>query len=137
MRCAAAWAIVLAAWCGPLAATSQVDVVVHPAQESAALQREQLRAIFMMRLRTWPDGTPIRVFVLRDDDPLHDDFVRQRLGTFPYVLRGMWDRMVYTGTGLAPTVVGTEAELRERVRSTPGAVGYGRRNGRQDPHGDR
>jgi hypothetical protein len=32
--------------------------------------------------------------------------------------------LVFTGTGLAPTVVGSEREMRERVRSTPGAIGY-------------
>jgi hypothetical protein len=39
-------------------------------------------------------------------------------------MRDTWDRMVFTGTGLAPTVVASEQEMRERIRSTPGAIGY-------------
>ncbi len=35
----------------------------------------------------WPDGTPIRVFVLPDDDPLSDQFYREQLGMYSYVLR--------------------------------------------------
>jgi hypothetical protein len=35
--------------------------------------------------------------------------------------------MVFTGTGFAPTVVQTEKEMIERVRSTPGAIGYVRK----------
>jgi ABC-type phosphate transport system substrate-binding protein len=111
---------------GPARAAEPMEVLIHADHAGQGLDREELRAIFMMRVREWPDGRPIRVFVLRDDHELHDAFVRQRLGTFPYVLRGVWDRMVYTGTGLAPTVVGSETELRERVRATPGAIGYQR-----------
>jgi len=55
---------------------------------------------------------------------LSNQFCREQLGTFPYVMRATWDRIVFTGTGLAPTVVGSEREMRERVRTTPGAVGY-------------
>jgi hypothetical protein len=32
--------------------------------------------------------------------------------------------MVFTGTGLAPTLVRSEEEMRARVRATPGAIGY-------------
>jgi hypothetical protein len=91
------------------------------------LDRSLLRAVFTMRVRQWPDGSPIKVFVLPDSDPLSDQFYRERLGMYSYVLRRAWDRMVFTGTGLAPTVVGTEKEMIERVRSTPGAIGYVRK----------
>lgn len=83
-----------------------------------------VRAIFAIRLREWPDGVPVRVFVLPDSDPLHVEFCREQLGTFPYVLRASWDRLVYTGTGIAPEVVPNEKEMRRRVAMTRGAIGY-------------
>jgi hypothetical protein len=119
----------------PAHAADPVEPLVNADHAQIALDREQLRAIFMMRMRAWPDGAPIRVFVLHDDEVLHDAFVRQRLGTYPYVLRSVWDRMVYTGTGFAPTVVTSESELRERVRATPGAIGYQRTGGHASPGG--
>jgi hypothetical protein len=64
------------------------------------------------------------VFVLPDGDPLHVEFCREQLGTFPYVLRATWDRLVYTGTGIAPEVVANEKEMRRRVAMTRGAIGY-------------
>ena len=105
------------------------EVIVSPSLQSIALDRSLLRAVFTMRVREWPDGSPIRVFVLPDDNPLSDMFYRERLGMYSYVLRRAWDRMVFTGTGLAPTVVESEEEMRERVRSTPGAIGYVRKRG--------
>jgi ABC-type phosphate transport system substrate-binding protein len=101
-----------------------VDVIVNPDESRVSIDRDLLRGIFSMRVRAWPGGEPIRVFVLPDDDQLSDDFCRDLLGTYPYVLRAAWDRLVFTGTGLAPTVVKSEEEMRRRVLATPGAIGY-------------
>ena len=101
-----------------------VEIIVNPSLQSVPLDRDLLRAIFTMRLRSWPNGPPVRVFVLPDSDPVSDRFYREQLGMYSYVLRSAWDRMVYTGTGLAPTVVRSEKEMRERVLATPGAIGY-------------
>jgi hypothetical protein len=101
-----------------------VQIIVNPDIRGVPLDRDLLRAIFTMRLRSWPNGAPVRVFVLPDSDPVSDQFYREQLGMYSYVLRSAWDRMVYTGTGLAPTVVHSEEEMRERVLSTPGAIGY-------------
>lgn len=109
-----------------------VEVIVNPSLTSVTLNRSLLRAVFTMRMRQWPDGSPIRVFVLPDDDPLSDAFYREQLGMYSYVLRNAWDRMVFTGTGFAPTVVRSEKEMNELVRTTPGAIGYVRK---RDPMG--
>ena len=108
----------------PDVSPAAVDIIVSPSLSSTKFDRGLLRAVFTMRMRQWPDGLPIRVFVLPDNDPLSDQFYRERLGMYSYVLRRAWDRMVFTGTGLAPTVVQSEREMIERVRSTPGAIGY-------------
>jgi hypothetical protein len=106
-----------------------VQILVNPDIASVPLDRDLLRAIFTMRLRSWPNGPSVRVFVLPDSDPVSDRFYREQLGMYSYVLRSAWDRMVYTGTGLAPTVVRSEREMRERVLATPGAIGYVSRAG--------
>lgn len=106
------------------AMAAAVNILVSPDEAKTHLDRTLLRAIFTMRLRQWPDGTPVHVFVLPDRDAITDRFCREQLGTYPYVMRDTWDRMVFTGTGLAPTVVASEQEMRERIRNTPGAIGY-------------
>jgi hypothetical protein len=105
------------------------QIIVNPDLAGVPLDRDLLRAIFTMRLRSWPNGPPVRVFVLPDSDPLSDRFYREQLGMYSYILRAAWDRMVFTGTGLAPTIVRSEEEMRERVRKTPGAIGYVSKDG--------
>ena len=77
-----------------------------------------------MRRRSWTDGTPIHVFVLDDNQPLHRSFSKNVLSIFPHRLRKKWNRLVFTGTGQAPTEVASEQEMLERVANTPGGIGY-------------
>lgn len=100
-------------------------VVVNSTTNSKAfLSQSMLGAIFGMRLRKWEDGSPIKVFVLPDDHPLHIAFSKYVLHVFPHQLRSAWDRLVFSGTGEEPIQVKTEQEMRAAVGSTPGAIGY-------------
>ncbi len=103
---------------------SSVEAVVHSGVSVSHLSRNSLRAIFSMRQKTWPDGLPVRVYVLPDDAPLHNLFAKEKLNIFPYQLRSGWDRLIFSGTGQAPFLVNSEDEMLARVASTPGAIGY-------------
>lgn len=104
--------------------SDSVEVIVHPGVGVRHLSRNSLRAIFGMRLRAWQDGSPVRVFVLPDDASLHNLFAKEKLSIFPYQLRSAWDRLIFSGTGQAPFLVNSEEEMRIRVATTPGAIGY-------------
>ncbi|RMH13326.1 MAG: hypothetical protein D6698_14140 [Gammaproteobacteria bacterium] len=108
----------------PLQAGEPVVVVTSPHAPHKAISVNTLRAIFGMRLRTWPDGSRIHVFVLQDNAALHREFAKGILNVFPYQLRSAWDRMVFSGTGQAPVRVDSVAEMKNRVAQTPGAIGY-------------
>nr|BAL53726.1 hypothetical conserved protein [uncultured Gammaproteobacteria bacterium] len=99
-------------------------VLIHPHVALDSLSRDELRAIFAMRRRTWPDGTPIQVFVLPDDHPLHRAFCKQVLNVYPHQLRRIWDRGVFSGTGQAPIEVSSVEEMQKRIAAVPGAIGY-------------
>jgi hypothetical protein len=72
----------------------------------------------------WPDGTPVRVFVLGDKNPLHAAFSKQILGVFPHQLRRAWNRQIFSGTGQAPNKVETATEMHYQIENTSGAIGY-------------
>ncbi|WP_292916192.1 substrate-binding domain-containing protein [Nitrosomonas sp.] len=105
-------------------AESPYEIVTNPGVDEKTLTVNSLRSIFSMRLKTWPDGTKIRVFVLSDDDELHQIFSKEKLNVFPYQLRSTWDRLVFSGTGQAPTKVNSNEEMLAKISSTPGAIGY-------------
>ncbi|MCB1985070.1 MAG: hypothetical protein H6936_08000 [Burkholderiales bacterium] len=99
-------------------------IVANPDVNESSISKNFLRAIFSMRVRTWPNGVIIKVFVLPDDHKLHHEFSKEKLSLFPYQLRQSWDRLVFSGTGQAPTTVSSNDEMLNRIMNTPGAIGY-------------
>ncbi|WP_432472950.1 hypothetical protein [Amphritea sp. HPY] len=99
-------------------------VIVHSDQSSVQLSPQSLWAIYGMKTRSWPDGSRIKVFVLPSKHPQHRGFAIQVLKTYPYQLERVWQRLMYSGTGRAPTEVESEQAMIEAVSSTPGAIGY-------------
>ncbi|HET8707383.1 MAG TPA: hypothetical protein VFM46_13850 [Pseudomonadales bacterium] len=100
------------------------SVIVNSSSGADAVSLSEVRAIFSMRLRRWPNGLPVTVYILKSDSVTHSDFCKNILNIYPHQLQATWDRMVYSGTGKAPIVVNSEAEMREMVAATPGAIGY-------------
>lgn len=115
------------------ATADAVDVIVNRGVSLNALPLASARAIFGMRQVKWPDGTPIRVYVLPDDHPTHGAVCKERLNLFPYQLRQSWDRLVYSGMAQAPSEASSEEELMNKVAATPGAIGYVRKVRSNDP----
>ncbi|MGJ8668252.1 MAG: hypothetical protein ACSHXK_02080 [Oceanococcus sp.] len=109
---------------GQALADESAEVIAHEDIDQSYLTRGFLRSVFTLRVRSWPNGAPVKVFVLPEREALHAAFCRDVLGTYPYVLRRTWDRSTFAGTGLVPTLVSSVEEMRRRVLSTPGAVGY-------------
>ena len=99
-------------------------LIVNPNNTELALSRSSIRSIFAMRTHQWSNGTPIQVFVLEDTDTLHISFCKDILGMFPYQLRRLWDKQVFSGTGIAPITVKSVKEMRDRVAAIEGAIGY-------------
>lgn len=98
-----------------------VNSITYP---NAFLSQNAITAIFGMRLRKWEDGSPIKVFVMPDGNPIHVAFSKYVLRVFPYQLRSAWNRLVFSGTGEEPMIVESEEKMREAISSTPGAIGY-------------
>ena len=107
-----------------VSANDHYEIVTNPGVTEKTLSVNSLRSIFSMRLKTWSDGTKIRVFVLSDEDQLHQIVSKEKLNVFPYQLRSTWDRLVFSGTGQAPIKVNSSEEMLDKVASTPGAIGY-------------
>ncbi len=99
-------------------------LIAHPSVGEHTISINTTRLMFSMQWRQWPDGSPVRVFVLADNHPQHRAFAKDLLKLYPRQLRRVWDRQLYSGTGQTPETVSSEAEMRSRVATTPGAIGY-------------
>ena len=93
-----------------------------------SISKNGLSAIFKMRLRQWQDDSPITVFVLDDDDPVHRKFCKEILNVFPHQMRRAWNKLVFSGSGQAPIKLESKEAMLEKISTTPGAIGYMSKN---------
>lgn len=103
---------------------SHLVLVTHPSNHDRNLKFQTLRAIYSMRMQTWPDGDPIQVFVLPDNSQAHKLFCKELLRTLPRHLRKNWDRLVFSGIAQAPSAVTSTTAMKQKIANTPGAIGY-------------
>ena len=103
---------------------SAPKILVHQDVDITAIDSTYLRQIFAMQIRKWPDNQVINVYTLPSTSDLHHGFVTERLKVQPHQLDRIWNRMLFTGTGKAPTVVASEEEMVRVIQASPGAIGY-------------
>ncbi len=99
------------------------DIIVGSSIELKKVTKFELRTVFAGRMRSWPNGVPIRVVVF-DDNQNHLDFCQEMIGLTSLQFRRIWNRVIYSGIGESPFYVESEEEMLEKVRDLPGAIGY-------------
>jgi len=118
--------LVLQAGSGPPAPqpAQQFRVIVHPSNPVDSISRQQLSAVYMKKVRQWPDRTEI---IPLDQSPASR--VRERFSdavhgkSVAYVTR-YWHRLIFSGRGLPPSELNSSAAVAEFVAGNRGAIGY-------------
>jgi ABC-type phosphate transport system substrate-binding protein len=100
------------------------ELVVNKTVSATDCSKADIRAIFTMKKTVWSNSRQIRVYTLPDNNPLHKDFVKNNLHMLAHQLRRVWDRMTYSGTGVAPIELGSEQEMTDKIANTPDSIGY-------------
>jgi len=109
---------------GQVYAANEVQVISNPLSDTQTLSADMLKRIYTMKLKVWPNGTPVKVFALPSRNEVHQAFVKELLNSNTYQLDRVWNRLAFSGRGSSPIVVGNIEELLEKVQTTPGAIGY-------------
>jgi len=104
--------------------THAIDVITNITADTASITTAQLRRIYSMRQVKWANGVPITVYVLSSNNIIHQKFCKETLRLFPYQLDRIWNKLTFSGMGIAPTPVNNIEELIKAVKSTTGAIGY-------------
>ncbi|MFT5296913.1 MAG: ABC-type phosphate transport system substrate-binding protein [Colwellia sp.] len=105
-------------------ATHAVVVITNITADKASITTTQLRRIYSMRQVRWSNDVPITIFVLSSTSTIHQKFCKETLRLFPYQLDRIWNKLTFSGMGVSPTIMESEEELIQAVKSTTGAIGY-------------
>jgi len=101
-----------------------IEVVVNNSVELSEISHQQVKSIYLGQQTHWPNGHLIKLFKLPSTHKTHNVFVKNTLGLYPYQFNRRWQKLVFSGFALKPSVAIDEQELLELIAKTPGAIGY-------------
>lgn len=108
----------------PVMAQAGVAVIAHPSLRVDALTQDNVRQLFLGRMKTLSDGSSPTLIDLDSSVPVRAVFLSEVMGKTEQQIRGYWVRLIFTGKAQPPKVMTSTADVLRAVSSTPGYIGY-------------
>ncbi|NRB39715.1 MAG: phosphate ABC transporter substrate-binding protein [Pseudomonadales bacterium] len=105
----------------PLAAATAV--IVHP-QNTNTLDADDIRKIFLGKIKTFPNGKKVLPFDLRETQPGRQAFREKVLRKSEIRLNAYWARMLFSSKAQPPAILKDSDEAKAMVQNTPHAIAY-------------
>jgi hypothetical protein len=105
------------------ALAADFKVIANSSVGASSISVDELKAVFLQEKSSLSDGSRV-VPVIAKGGQAHEAFVKQYLGKTEDALMTYYRSLVFTGKGLMPKTLASDAEMLTYVAKTKGAVGY-------------
>jgi hypothetical protein len=99
-------------------------VVVHAANSASSAPSDFVMSAFLKKTSRWPEGELIQPVDLRFGSPVREAFSQSILQRSAAAVRNYWQQRIFTGRGVPPPEVSSDADVIRYVQEHPGGVGY-------------
>jgi len=106
------------------AAIPAFRVIVNAANPHGWLDRDFVADAFLIKVSRWNDGQPIRPVDLRGDSVTRRKFSNDVLRRSIAAVRNYWQQLIFSGRGLPPPELDSDADVIKFVVRNRGAIGY-------------
>lgn len=120
----ARFAVVAALCVGSAGAFAQVAVVVGAKSPVAAMNADQVSAIFLGKSNTFPSGGTAVPTDQPDSAAVREQFYTKVTGKNTAQVKAAWSRLVFSGKATPPKELGSSADVKKFVAANPDAIGY-------------
>lgn len=104
-------------------AAEELIIIVNNQAAADSLTDEQLKDIYLGKIKKWEGGTFIYLTVSKENDYNHD-FMDSFLNMTPSKFTSHWKHLVFTGQGLEPRKLKSAEELVTFIEKRNGAIGF-------------
>jgi ABC-type phosphate transport system substrate-binding protein len=125
--------ILLLALAGPAlcsAAHAQVLVIANQNVTATDVSKAELRDVFTGASSSFKGAAQVTPVLLKQGT-VNEDFLDLYVGKSDSAFRASWRSLLFSGQGVLPKTLDTDAAVVEYVAHTPGAIGY---IGKGSPH---
>lgn len=111
-----------AAFSSPVAA--EIAIVVNHGNPINTLSAEEVKAIFLKKVTTFPDGGPATPVYQDEDAKIYHAFAEKVLEKDISHLKSYWSGQIFSGKNTLPEVAKGDAAVKHTVSGVPEAIGY-------------
>ncbi|MGA2437920.1 MAG: hypothetical protein ABSF57_05340 [Acidobacteriaceae bacterium] len=111
-------------------AHAQVVIIANPNVSVSSVSKSELRDIFIGASTSLKDSMQVTPVLLKQG-AVQNEFLSLYIGKSDSGFRAGWRSVLFSGQGMMPKTLDSEAAVVEYVAHTPGAIGY---IGRSAPH---
>jgi ABC-type phosphate transport system substrate-binding protein len=102
---------------------AEIAVIVNLANTDA-IKKESIASLYLAKTRTFPGGTNAIPLDRPEGSPIRVEFVSKVIEKDESQMKSYWSRLIFTGKGVPPKVLESDAEVKEMVARNPDAIGF-------------
>lgn len=101
-----------------------VVVITNSSNPVSEISKDQLQDFFFKRVRSWPDGKPVRFFDRQDNSSLRNKFLKDYINRSSRQIEQFWIGQKFNTGDSAPTQISSDSLMANLVSRFPGGIGY-------------
>ncbi|MCH7600655.1 MAG: substrate-binding domain-containing protein [Myxococcales bacterium] len=106
------------------AAGGSFSVIVNPVNPIESLSRKQLSDLIMKKVSKWENGQRAQPVDLTAGNPTRGRFSQAILGKSVGAMKAYWQQQIFSGRGVPPPELRSDADVIAFVASRQWAIGY-------------
>ncbi len=99
-------------------------IIVHPSNPLTEISVDDVQKMYLGKKKTFPDGKK----AIPGDQPTGTEsrrlFSDRIIGRSEAKLKSYWSRLIFTGKGMPPEVIGRDVVIKKWVAQQPQAMGF-------------
>ena len=104
-------------------AAAEVAVIVNP-QNTDSISKEDIQKIYLAKVKAFPNGNIAIPVDQAEGSGSRVEFVAKVIEKDEAQLKSYWSRLIFTGKGVPPKILGNDKEVKELVSRNPDAIGF-------------
>lgn len=102
----------------------EVVVIVHPSNPLTEISVDDVKKIYLGKKKFFPGGGAVVPGEQPKNTKSRKFFYGGIIGKTEAKLKSYWSRLIFTGKGTPPKVIGFDRVVKEWVAANPNAIGY-------------
>lgn len=103
---------------------SGVAVIVNKNYRGSAVSSSDIKRIFLGKKRSLPGGYSVKPIDQKNSSSTRKIFYKKVVSKSNSQLKSYWSKMIFSGKGRPPKVVGADGQIKNWVKNNPGSIGY-------------